>query len=179
MNANLQITNKKTQAVPFQPLDENQEHFTGSEIITADEILDQARYIIAKRMERGASFFDVEAAKEYALIHCADHEREYFSVLFLDAKHRLIAHDFIFTGTVHGSAVYPREIVKEALRRNAVAVILAHNHPSGDPEPSQADLAITKRIREALDLMDINVLDHVIVGSESVVSLAQRGNLSG
>lgn len=177
MNANLQLKNK-TQTVPFQPLDDANEHFSGSDIITADEILDQARYIISKRMERGASFFDVDAAKEYALIHCADHEREYFSVLFLDAKHRLIAHDFIFTGTVNGSAVYPREIVKEALRHNAVAVIVAHNHPSGDPEPSQADLNITTRISKALDILDIKVLDHVIVGSESVVSLAQRGHLT-
>ena len=115
--------------------------------------------------------------RDYLSLHYADHEREVFSCLFLDNRHRLIAVEEMFLGTVDGASVHPREVVKRALRLNAAAVILAHNHPSGVAEPSQADELITVRIRDALALVDIRVLDHLVVGGSTVVSLAERGQM--
>jgi len=167
---NIKLKNQTIQTVPFQPLDENQEHFTGSEIITADEILDQARYIISKRMERGPQFRDVHAAKEYALIHCADHERETVSALFLDGHFKLIIHKEMFRGTVDSAVVYPREIVKDALMHNASMVILCHNHTVDDVQPSKSDKTMTKIVDEALEIVGIRLLDHLIVGKDDVFS---------
>jgi len=93
----------------------------------------------------------------------------------LDKRHRLIHYEELFRGTIDGASVHPREIVKQALRRNAAAVIVAHNHPSGIAEPSQADEFITQRVRDALALVDIRLLDHIIVGDGASVSLAERG----
>jgi DNA repair protein RadC len=102
-------------------------------------------------------------------------EREVFGCLFLDNRHRLIALEEMFLGTIDGASVHPREVVKRALKLNAAAVILAHNHPSGVAEPSQADELITARIRDALALVDIRVLDHLVVGGTTVTSFAERG----
>src|SRR5699024_8527544 len=102
-------------------------------------------------------------------------DREVFCVLFLDTQHRVIAFDEMFYGTLDSASVYPREVVKRALYYNAGAVILAHNHPSGDPEPSDADRRITDRLTEALGLIDIRVLDHFVIGKEPAVSFAERG----
>ena len=118
-----------------------------------------------------------KAVRDFLAIHYAGHEREVFSSLFLDNRHRLIAVEELFLGTVDGASVHPREVVKRALRLNAVAVILAHNHPSGVAEPSQADELITARIRDALALVDIRVLDHVVVGDGACVSFVERGLL--
>ena len=98
-----------------------------------------------------------------------------FCCLHLDNRHRLIAFDELFRGTIDGASVHPREVVKQALARNAAAVILAHNHPSGVAEPSQADELITHRLKEALALVDIRLLDHVIVGDGSCLSFAEKG----
>jgi DNA repair protein RadC len=100
---------------------------------------------------------------------------EVFSCLFLDTRHRLIRYEEMFRGTIDGAAVYPREIVKQALSFNAAAVILSHNHPSGDAEPSEADRSITIRVSKALSLVDVRLLDHLVVGADEVVSLAERG----
>jgi DNA repair protein RadC len=100
---------------------------------------------------------------------------EVFSCLYLDTRHRMISYEALFRGTIDGAAVYPREIVKQALRLNAAAVILGHNHPSGDLEPSEADRNITIRVAKALALVDIRLLDHLIVGRAGHVSLAERG----
>ena len=102
---------------------------------------------------------------------------ELFCCMYLDNRHRLLRFDELFRGTIDGTSVYPREVVKEALAVNAAAVILAHNHPSGVAEPSQADERITKRIKSALDLVDIRLLDHLIVGDAETTSLASRGLL--
>ena len=104
-------------------------------------------------------------------------EREVFGVVFLDSQHRVIEYEELFQGTIDGTSVYPREVVRAALRHNAAAVILAHNHPSGVAEPSQADVRITERLRQALALIDVRVLDHLVVGDQDVVSLAERGML--
>ena len=104
-------------------------------------------------------------------------DHELFCCLFLDNRHRILAFDELFRGTIDGTSVYPREVVKEALAINAAAVILAHNHPSGVAEPSQADERITKRLKAALELVDIRLLDHLIIGDGRATSLAARGIL--
>jgi DNA repair protein RadC len=102
---------------------------------------------------------------------------EVFCCLYLDNRHRVLRFDELFRGTIDGTSVYPREVVKEALAVNAAAIILAHNHPSGVAEPSQADERITRRIKAALDLVDIRLLDHLIIGNAETTSLAGRGLL--
>jgi len=104
-------------------------------------------------------------------------DHELFCCLFLDNRHRVLRFDELFRGTIDGTSVYPREVVKEALAVNAAAVILAHNHPSGVSEPSQADERITKRLKSALELVDIRLLDHLIIGDGRATSLASRGLL--
>ena len=126
-------------------------------------------------MRRQPVLQNPRAARDYLAVHYAGQEREIFGVMFLDNRHRLIAVEEMFLGTVDGASVHPREIVKRALRLNAAAVILAHNHPSGVAEPSQADELITVRIRDALALVDIRVLDHLVVGGNVVTSFAERG----
>lgn len=115
---------------------------------------------------------DTEAFLQARMRHL-DHEL--FCCLFLDNRHRVLRFDELFRGTIDGTSVYPREVVKEALAVNAAAVILAHNHPSGVAEPSQADERITRRLKSALDLVDIRLLDHLIIGDGKATSLAQRG----
>jgi DNA repair protein RadC len=117
------------------------------------------------------------ATKALLVARLRDQPYELFCCLFLDNRHRLIAFDELFRGTIDGASVHPREVVRQALHRNAAAVILAHNHPSGVAEPSQADELITLRLRDALALVDIRVLDHLIVGDTRCVSLAERGVL--
>ena len=117
------------------------------------------------------------ATRNFLVAQLRDLPYEVFCCLFLDNRHRLIAFQELFRGTIDGASVHPREVVREALCRNAAAVILAHNHPSGVAEPSQADELITLRLREALALVDIRVLDHLIVGDSRCVSFAERGLL--
>ena len=104
-------------------------------------------------------------------------EREVFAVMFLDTRHRLIAYAEVFLGTIDGAEVHPREVVRQALRHNAAALIVAHNHPSGVAEPSAADRAVTARLKQALALVDIRLLDHIIVGGNTGVSMASAGML--
>lgn len=139
--------------------------------------LDKAAQIIESKISLNEVFSsprDVTQYCQYKLLH---HEHEVFFVLFLNHKHRLITASEMFRGTIDCASIYPREVVKEALLQNASAVILAHNHPSGDPEPSRADITMTNRLSEALSLMDIRVLDHIVVGNQCCVSFAERGLL--
>ena len=115
------------------------------------------------------------ATRDFLRARLRDREHEVFCCLFLDNRHRVIAFEEVFRGTIDGASVHPREVVKLALARNAAAVILAHNHPSGVAEPSQADELITGRLRDALALVDIRVLDHIVVGDGRCVSFAERG----
>lgn len=116
-------------------------------------------------------------ARAYFTLAHAHKESEVFSVMFLDNQHSLITTEDLFTGTIDGANIYPRIVVKRALQLNAAAVIFAHNHPSGVAEPSQADIRITRRLIEALELVDIRTLDHIIVGHLNTVSFAERGLL--
>jgi len=116
-----------------------------------------------------------EAVRDCLRIHFAGREHECFVTMFLDAQHRLIATHELFRGTLTQTSVYPREVVKAALRENAAAVIFSHNHPSGVAEPSQSDQQLTTSLKNALALVDVRVLDHFIVAGTSVLSFAERG----
>ena len=144
-------------------------------LATAEQILEAARQAIERKMQRGSSFTSPAAVKEYLRAKLAGFEHEVFAVLFMDTQHRLIEYAEMFRGTIDGASVYPRELVKEALRLNAAAVIISHNHPSGNPEPSGADRALTQRLKEALGLVDVRVLDHVIVAGTDTTSFAECG----
>lgn len=137
--------------------------------------LELARRHHLERLRLGPSLTSPRSARDFLIARLRDREHEVFCCLFLDSRHRLISFEELFRGTVDGASVHPREVVKQALARNATAVILAHNHPSGVAEPSQADEIITTRLRDALALVDIRVLDHLVVGDGTCASLAERG----
>ncbi len=136
-----------------------------------------ARRYYAGSLPKGEAIRNPADTAGYLQARMRHLEHELFCCLFLDNRHRVIKFDEMFRGTIDGTSVYPREVVKEALAVNAAAVILAHNHPSGVAEPSQADERITKRLKSALDLVDIRLLDHLIVGNGKATSLAARGML--
>ncbi|MGC6031516.1 RadC family protein [Enterobacter kobei] len=125
--------------------------------------------------EPGASFTSSHAVRDWLRLQLASLEREEFTALFLDNQHRLIAHETLFTGTINHTQVHPREVVKAGLKHNCAAVIVAHCHPSGEAEPSQADRKITERLQAALELVDIRLLDHLVVGGMEIVSFSERG----
>ena len=125
--------------------------------------------------EPGASFTSSHAVRDWLCLQLASVEREEFTALFLDNQHRLIAHETLFTGTINHTQVHPREVVKAGLKHNCAAVIVAHCHPSGLAEPSKADRQITTRIQQALELVDIRLLDHLVVGGMEIVSFSERG----
>lgn len=135
-----------------------------------------SRYL-RERLRPGVTIGSPGDSRDFLLASLRDRPHEVFCCLFLDNRHRVLAFDELFRGTIDAAAVYPREIVKQALGRNAAAVILAHNHPSGIAEPSQSDQLITRRIRDALELVDIRLLDHFVIGDNCCVSLASRGML--
>ena len=138
-------------------------------------VLEMARRHMREGLERGEAFASPAAVRSYLAARLRDQPREVFLVLFLDTRHRLIAAEELFLGTIGEAAVHPREVVRHAMRHNAAALIVAHNHPSGVAEPSRADEAITVRLRDALALVDVRLLDHFIVGDGETVSLAERG----
>ena len=144
--------------------------------ISEGEVLAKALEIIENRLRKpGEAMSSPQIVKHLLMINLAELEHEVFVALFLDGQHRVIQYTEMFRGTLNQTSVYPREVVKEALRLNAGAVIFAHNHPSGMPEPSRADEMLTKTLQEALALVDVKVLDHVIVGGTTTVSFAERG----
>jgi len=141
-------------------------------------VLEMGRRHLWERLRRGDPLGGPDDTRRFLAARLRDHPHEVFACLFLDNRHRVIAFDELFRGTVDSATVHPREVVKEALSRNAAAVILAHNHPSGVAEPSRADEALTHRLREALGLVDIRLLDHFVIGDGEVVSFAERGLLA-
>lgn len=137
-------------------------------------VLEMSRRYLQSTIERNDVFNNALDVKRYLKLKLNDYPYEVFACLFLDNKHRLIQYEELFRGTIDSSAVHPREVVRSALRHNAAAIILSHNHPSGVAEPSQSDIAITEKLTSALKLIDVRVLDHVIVGDE-LTSFAERG----
>ena len=141
------------------------------------EIIEAALKILAKRLARGSVLSSPRAAREYLALRFGEVEHEVFAALYLDKRHRLIACEELFRGTVDGASVHPRIVVKEALKHNAAALIITHNHPSGVVEPSQADELITERLKSALELIDVRLIDHVITAGGNSFSFAERGLL--
>lgn len=139
-------------------------------------VLEMAKRHLFEQLSRGDVLSNPQATRQFLMAQLADYPHEVFACLFLDNRNRVIAFEKMFYGTIDGASVYPREVVKLALQKNAAAVIFAHNHPSGVAEPSHADEQITTRLKEALSLVDIRVLDHFVIGDE-VVSFAERGLL--
>lgn len=140
-------------------------------------IAEMARRSLTRQLEERPVFDSPDSVRQYLLLHMAALPHEEFAVLFLDAQHRLIEMKTLFRGTLSQASVYPREVVKEVLARNAGAVVLAHNHPSGLAEPSRADELLTQTLKSALQLVDVRVLDHLVVGNGRVVSFSERGLL--
>lgn len=133
-----------------------------------------SRYLAAG-LERGEALTDPQAAGRYFAQRLRGQPNECFAALFLDSRHRALAFEELFRGTVDGAEVHPREVVRRALVHNAAAVIVGHNHPSGSAEPSAADRAVTAQLKQALQLVDVRLLDHFVVGDGAPVSLAARG----
>lgn len=141
---------------------------------TPNQIIELAASILENRII-GETLTSPKDSEQYIQLKIGSLEHEVFCCLFLDNRHRVIAFDELFRGTINGASVHPREVVKQALKHNAAACILAHNHPSGVAEPSQADQQITKLLKDALNLIDVRVLDHIVVSTEETVSFAERG----
>jgi len=144
--------------------------------LTKHQVLEKASEILAEKMFNSDVFESVSETKAFLEFKLGHYEREVFSILLLDNRHRLISFQKLFYGTIDSASIYPREVVKAVLNANAAAVIFAHNHPSGNAEPSTADKLITERLVDALRLIDVKVLDHIVVGHNSV-SFAERGLL--
>ncbi len=138
-------------------------------------VLEMARRHLQEALSREHNLDSSVATRDFLRAQLRGEPREVFAVLYLDNQHRLLRYEPLFYGTIDAAAVYPREVLRRALELNAAALILAHNHPSGVAEPSAADRAITERIRRALELLDIRLLDHCVVGGAEVVSMAERG----
>lgn len=148
------------------------ERFTKEEL----KILDQAREIAVKAYNRGGddTITTPTQSKEFFCTYLAGYDSEQFAVLWLDSQHRMIGHEIMFSGSIGSASIYPREVAKQALLLNAAAAVVAHNHPSGNPEPSQPDRAMTRQLKDALELIDVRLLDHIVVG-ETCTSFVERG----
>lgn len=143
-----------------------------------DRVIHMAMKILEERLGTyGVNLANPAVARNYLTLKLAELEHEVFGVVYLDSQHRVIGSEELFRGTIDGASVYPREVVKASLANNAAAVIFYHNHPSGEPEPSLADRQITRRLTDALALVDIRVLDHIIVGGTKTVAFSERGLL--
>jgi len=143
--------------------------------VTDEELVDAAEEILRQRCDRGTALTSPTAVRQWLIAKLSSLDHEIFGCLFLDTRHRVIGFEELFRGTIDGASVYPREVVKAALAVNAAAVIFTHNHPSGIPEPSAADRQLTRRLVEALSLVEIRVLDHFVIGGVDAVSFAERG----
>jgi DNA repair protein RadC len=166
---------------PYQytlPLDQPDETYSAPPTVNENDVIAEAFRILCNRHRAGEVLTSPEATRDFIRLRLAEELNEVFGCIFLDNRHRVIAVEELFRGTIDGASVHPRVVVQHALTaHNAAAVIFYHNHPSGIVEPSQADLRITQRLKDALALVEIRVLDHVIVSFEGSTSLAERGLL--
>ncbi len=149
----------------------------GAKYVQLQATLEIGRRYLGEELSRCDVIESPCATRNYLSARLRGRSQEVFSALFLDAKHRVICYEELFRGTIDGATVYPREVVKRTLELNASAMIVAHNHPSGVAEPSRADLDITVRLRDALALIEVRLLDHMVIGDGEIVSLAERGHL--
>ena len=140
-------------------------------------VLEMARRHLGETLQRAAPRTDPAGTRRYLIAQLRDRSHEVFCCLYLDNRHRVIAFEELFQGTLDGASVHPREVLRKVLAHNAAAVIFAHNHPSGVAEPSDADRRLTQRLKDALALVDVRVLDHFVVGDGEAASFAERGLL--
>ncbi len=159
---NKEVLFVRTQSGRYRPADSTQ-------------IIEAARAVVDRNAVKGMAFADMATSQRFFIDKLSGLQREVFAVAFLDTRNRLIAHEEMFMGTIDGAEVHAREVVRRGLALGAGAVIVAHNHPSGHLEPSAADRAVTSRLKQALALVDIRLLDHIVVGGLQAVSLAARG----
>ena len=161
----------------------NQEEFCRSaglgmvSFVQLQAMLELSQRHMYEQLEERDALTSSELTRQYLRARLRHYEHEVFACLYLDNQHRVVKLEELFSGTIDGAAVYPREVVKRCLHNNAAAVIFAHNHPSGIAEPSQADIGITVRLKAALNTIDVRVLDHIVVGRCEAVSFAERGLL--
>ena len=166
---------RRQRSLPLEPMYIRRDDMTADDQkLVRDAITCLERKYLAKR----DVFTSPEATMSYVKLHLGGLPYEIFAAMWLDNRHRLICYEEIFRGTIDGASVHPREVCRKGLQHGAAAMIALHNHPSGVAEPSQADLRITERLRDALALVDIRLLDHLIVGEGEAVSFAKRGLLS-
>lgn len=159
-------TTKATQIAPGKMLS-----------LSEGEVLAWAQTILEERFKRSNYLTSPSLVREYLKAQLAMEEREVFALILLDSQHGVLGFQRLFYGTIDAASVYPREVIKTVLNANAAAVIIAHNHPSGHPEPSQADIVLTQRLKASLETVDVRLLDHLIVGGSEATSLAERGLL--
>lgn len=148
-----------------------------SSLVTEDDILTMAKQLSRKRLSKGRTLASPADVKDHLRTLLQNYPHEVFTVVLLDTRHRIIGFHELFRGTIDSAAVYPREVAKLALEHNAAALILTHNHPSGDPTPSQADINLTKLLIKALALIGVKVLDHIVVGAHGCASMVERGDV--
>ena len=146
-----------------------------AKFVQLQAVLEMARRHLAANLARGDALSSPDDTRNYLSAQLRHYPYEVFACLFLDNRNRVIAFEELFRGTINGSSVHPREVIRRALEHNAAALILAHNHPSGVAEPSQADRQLTERLKETLGQVDVRVLDHIVVGDGEQVSFAERG----
>lgn len=156
-------------------ISDNNGKYKATRALTEKQIMSAAKALIKKKFTKGSAITSPDITIAYLRAQYANYEHEVFVCIFLDNQHHIIKVVEMFRGTIDGASVYPREVVKKALELNAAAVIFAHNHPSGIHTPSGADKAITQKLRQALGLVDIRVLDHIIIGGAEQYSFAERG----
>ncbi|SEL21654.1 DNA repair protein RadC [Atopomonas hussainii] len=138
-------------------------------------VLEMGRRHLAEQLQRDSALESPQAVRDYLKARLRHEPHEVFACLFMDSKHRVLAFERLFEGSIDAAAVYPRQVLKRALAHNAAALIITHNHPSGVAEPSEADRQLTLRLKEALALVDVRLLDHFVVGEGEPLSLAERG----
>lgn len=168
------------QAVQLTLLESNRLHGISASdlnLVEQEHLICLALDVLNARYRPGELIDSPDRMRDYLRLRFSELEYEIFSVVLLNTRHRILCFSELFRGTVDGASVYPREVVKIALQHNAAACLLIHNHPSGIPEPSNADKRITQRLKEALALIDVRVLDHLVVARESIVSFAEQGLL--
>ena len=161
--------------LPLVEYETNQ--FQTSKPMSLEQLCSAMSFLLARQFEHETVLTSPDMTRSYLVSRLAGFEREVFSCIHLNNQHCVIAYEELFYGTIDGASVYPREVVKSCLKYNSTAVIFAHNHPSGNPEPSQSDLSITAKLKQALGLVDIRVLDHIIVSGSKTTSFAEKGLL--
>lgn len=162
---------------PFMIMDSEEGLYQAQRPFSEQDVLALSYEILDRRFKRGHKFSGADDVKPFFKLKLSEKEDEVFACAFLTSQHELIAYEELFFGTVNGASVHPRVVVKRALQHNAAAVIFAHNHPSGITEPSQADVNITRTLKSVLDVIDVRVLDHFIVGEGDPLSFVESGYL--